>query len=406
MGGVWGRAIVLSTMLFFVYLGDGILSDWVPSFIQGSVNSSLVMGLIISFSSLVGFGADLIFPQLLKGIKTRKILLMAIGSSLVFCGVLLWSIAWPWLVLLLIAMGIWGIYYEFLGFGGQAFVSESIPTASRSGVWAIMGAFKSLAYFIGPVIGSYLAISKGDYWVVAVATVCVVLGYFFWMIMGRNKKEVTIETPFERVSILKEIKYWWTLIEHVWPVLVISLTMGVVDATYWTTGTVFSDNLAKQTWWGGLFLPFYTLPMVFVGVVIARWGVYRGKKKLAEIFMLISGVLLALVGLSDSVAVVLIISLLVGTMLSFSWPLTDAVYSDIVSRMGSEGKHMVGLSGSTISVAYIIGPVLAGLISQFVGEKNTFVAMGVVMVLVACVLLAVTPKKLRLPQSEIRSWDD
>jgi hypothetical protein len=85
--------------------------------------------------------------------------------------------------------------------------------------------------------------------------------------------------------------------------------------------------------------------MVFVGIVIARWGVYRGKKKLSEVFMLISGLLLVLIGPGDNVAVALTISLLVGTMLSVSWPLTDAVYSDIVSRMGSEGKHMVGLSG-------------------------------------------------------------
>jgi len=406
LGSFWGRTVMLSLMLFFVYLGDGILSDWAPSFIQGSVNSSLIMGLVISFSSVVGFGADLIFPQLLRGLKTRKILLMAIGSSLVFCGVLFWSIAWPMVILFLVAMAIWGIYYEFLGFGTQAFVSGSVPATSRSGVWAIMGTFRSLAYFIGPVIGSYLAISRGDYWVVVVATFSVILGYIIWKIMGRNMSEVVLDEPVERINILKEIKHWTILFEHVWPVIIISLTMGIVDATYWTTGTVFSDNLAKQTWWGGLFLPFYTLPMVFVGVIVARWGIYKGKKKMAEIFMLISGLLLVMIGPSDSVMVALIVSLLVGTMLSVSWPLTDAVYSDIVSRMGSEGKHMVGLSGSTLSVAYIVGPIVAGLISQFVGEKNTFVVMGVMMVLVSIILLVVKPKKMKLPQTEIKTWDD
>ncbi|OGD72585.1 hypothetical protein A3K29_00335 [Candidatus Collierbacteria bacterium RIFOXYB2_FULL_46_14] len=404
--GYWGRAVMLSVMLFFVFVGDGILSDWVPSFIQDSVNSPLLMGIIISFSSLVGFGADLVFPQLLKHVKTRKVLLMAIGSSLVFCGVLLWSVAWPLVVLFLLAMGVWGIYYEFLGFGGQAFVSESVPITARSGVWAVMSAFRSLAYFIGPILGSYLALSKGDYWVVVSAIVCVALGYLIWVIMGRSNREPIVDEPAERVNLLKEIQHWWTLSERVWPVLAISLMMGVVDATYWTTGTVFSDNLAKQTWWGGLFLPLYTLPMVFVGVVIARWGVYKGKKKLAEIFMLVSGLLLVMLGPSDSVVVALTVSLLVGTMLSVSWPLTDAVYSDIVSRMGSEGKHMVGLSGSTLSVAYIVGPILAGLISQFVGEKNTFVVMGTMMILVSAILLAVTPKKIKLPQIEIKTWSN
>jgi len=406
INGYWGRAVLLSVMLFFVYLGDGILSDWAPSFIQNSLDSSLAMGLVISFSSIVGFGADLIFPQFLKSLSTRKMLLMAIGSSLIFCGVLLWSIAWPIIIFFLLAMGIWGIFYELLGFGGQSFVATSIPAEYRSGVWAIMSAFRSLAYFIGPVIGSFLVISKGDYWVVAVATVCVVLGYLFWLIMGKNHKDSTVDEPIERVNIVTELKRWKVLFEHVWPVLILSLMMGIVDATYWTTGTVFSDNLAKESWLGGMFLPFYTLPMVFVGVIVAKWGVYKGKKKLAEIFMLISGLLLTLLGINGSVALVLIISLLVGTMLSFSWPLTDAVYSDIVNRMGKEGKHMVGLSGSTVSVAYIIGPILAGLISSYVGEKNTFVVMGIVMIIVAVILLVVTPKKLRLPQIEIKTWED
>jgi MFS family permease len=397
---------MLSIMLFFVYLGDGILSDWVPSFVQKSLASPLVMGVVISFSSVVGLGADLIFPQLLRGLKTRRVLMMAIGSSLVFCGVLFWSIAWPLIILFLVAMAVWGLYYEFLGFGSQMFVSESVPAPSRSGVWAVMGAFKSLAYFIGPIVGSYLAISKGDNLVVVVATSCVILAYIMWRLMGRNKSEAVLEEPAEKINLVKEIKHWVVLFEHVWPVIMISLMMGIVDATYWTTGTVLSDNLAKETWWGGLFLPLYTLPMVFVGLVIAKWGVYKGKKKLAEIFMLISGILLMLLGVSNGVVMILMISLLVGTMLSFSWPLTDAVYSDIVCRMGGEGKHMVGLSGSTVSVAYIIGPIMAGAITQSVGEKNTFVVVGMVLAMVSVFLLVVTPKKLRLPQTEIKTWDD
>jgi MFS family permease len=402
--GYWAKAVALSAMLFFVFLGDGILSDWIPSFVQDSLGSSFLMGLVISFSSIVGFGMDLIFPQLFRGVKTRKMLLMAIGASLLFCGLLIWSVALPWVIIFLVSMGVWGVYYEFLGFGSQMFVSETIPATARSGVWAVMGGFKSLAYFLGPIIGSFLAINKGNYSVVIVAAASVFFGYLIWALTGRNKKEIVYDEPLEKVNVVEEIKHWWVLLEHIWPVLLISLIMGLVDATYWTTGAVLSDNMAKQTWWGGMFLPLYTLPMVFVGIAIAKLGIYKGKKKIAEIFMLVSGVLLTFLGLSNSVFVVLIISFLVGTMFSFSWPLTDAVYSDIVSRMGREGKHVVGLSGSTVSLAYIVGPILAGLISQFAGEKGTFVLVGVVVIIAAVVLLIVTPKKLRLPQTEIKTW--
>jgi MFS family permease len=404
-GSFWSRVMLVSVMLFFVYLGDAILSDWVPAYIQDSVGSSLLMGLIISFSSVVGFGADLIFPQLLKDLKTKKLMLMAIGTSLIFCGILLWTVSWPWLILFLVGMAVWGIYYEFLGFGGQQFVCESVPAASRSGVWAIMGIFKSLAYFLGPIIGSYLALVKGNNAVVLVAAGAVLVGYLVWLSIGRTKSKNVVNEPYEKVNILDEMKHWKTLFVHVWPVLTISLVMGMVDATFWTTGTVLSDNMASENWWGGMFLPFYMLPMIFVGVIVARWGIYKGKKKMAEIFMLVSGLLLAVLGASNSVIIALTTSFMVGTALSIAWPLTEAVYSDIISRMGREGKHMVGLSGSTLSLAYIVGPVLAGYIAGQVGEKMTFTVMGIFMAVVAFVLLLVTPRKLKLPQTEIASWD-
>ncbi len=395
---------MLSIMLFFVYLGDGILSDWAPSFIQSSTKSSLLMGLILSFSSMVGFGADLIFPQLLKRVKTRKLMLMAIGTSLIFAGILLWAIVWPWLVIFLVAMAVWGVYYEFLGFGGQQFVAESIPKTSRSGAWAIMGVFKSLAYFLGPIIGSYIAINKGDSSAVLVAVFSVLIGYAVWLLMGKNNRDIEVEETPEKVNIKNEIEHWRVLFFHVWPVLTISIFMGLIDATFWTTGTVLSDNLARENWLGGMFLPFYMLPMVLIGVVVAKWGIYQGKKKMAEVFMLLAGLCLACISLVNSVWLLLLVSLLTGSALSIAWPLTDAVYSDIINRMGKEGKHMVGLSSSTISMSYILGPILAGGIAQIVGERMTFSVMGVFMSMAAIVLLIVTPKKLKLPQEEIKTW--
>ncbi len=401
----WGKVMTVSLVLFFVYLGDGILSDWVPAYVQESVGNSFLMGIIISFSSVVGFASDLVFPQILKGFKTRKLILMAIGSSLIFCGVLLWSVSWPLVVLFLTAMAIWGVYYEFLGFGGQQFVSEAVPATARSGAWAIIGTFRSLAYFLGPIIGSWLTINRNNNEVVIAAAACVVVGYLFWLFSGRGNKEVAVEEEHKHINIFEESKHWKVLFEHVWPVLTISLMMGIVDATFWTTGTVLSDNLAKDSWLGGMFLPMYMLPMIFMGVLVAKWGVYKGKKKIAEIFMLLAGILLALIGWRSEVWFLLLMSFGVGTALSVSYPLTDAVYSDIVARMGREGKHMMGLSGSTISLAYIIGPVLVGFIASKVGEVRTFGIMGMAMVTIAVILLFVTPKKLRLPQEEIKNWD-
>lgn len=404
---MWGRVLTVSVILFFVYLGDAILSDWVPAFMQVALGGSLFMGLVMSFSSMVGFVTDLIFPQLLRKYKARRLILLAIGANLIFSGILIWTTSWSWLVLFLLGMAVWGIYYELLWFGSAQFVSDSVPLVSRSGVWAVISVFKSLAYFLGPILGSWLAISRGNLAVVITAAAVVCIGYLIWVFTsGKERVHEHSIQPMEKFNIREELGYWKVLFGHVWPVLLISLMMGLIDATYWTTGTVLSDSMAKDSVLGGLFLPIYMLPPIFMGVILAKWGVYKGKKKIAEVFLLFSGVFLTCLGFKESLYVMLLLSFLIGISLSIAWPMVDAVYSDILARMGKERKHMIGLSSSTVSVAYIAGPVTAGFIASLVGERMTFAVVGVLVVLVAIILLFVTPKKLRLPQVEMAEWKD
>ena len=119
-------------------------------------------------------------------------------------------------------MAVWGVYFAFLGFGGQQFVSESIPTHFRSGAWAVLGAFRGLAYFIGPLLGSYLLISKGSVTVVTVSTMMVFVGYFFWLLSKKKKSEMYDDDEKKSINVFVEAKEWWYLLRFVWPVVVLS----------------------------------------------------------------------------------------------------------------------------------------------------------------------------------------
>ena len=405
---VWSKVMALTAILFFALLADAILSDWVPVYLQNVLGGSFMMGIVMSFSSVVGFSADFIFPQLLKGTTVRKMMVMAVLSGVLFSAVLLWATIqtggqawWPMVMVLLLAMAIWGVYYEFLGFANQQFVAETAPVHQRAQVWAVMGVFKNLAYFLGPMLGGYL-ISRGDRVLVMITGGISVVAYILLLFFKIKNKPVVLEA--EEINLSREASHWWTLLPHVWPVLVLAFVLGLIDATFWTTGTVFTEVLAKQNWWGGFFLPMYMLPSLFVGLFVLKWGVYQGKKKWAEIFLMLGGLFLMLLFYSESVVYQLAMVFLSSIMLSVSYPLVDAIYSDIVVRMGRERKHMVGLGVSMISLAYIVGPVLSGWIASQVGERMTFVAVGAATVTVSIVLLITTPRKLLLPQREIKNW--
>jgi MFS family permease len=210
----------------------------------------------------------------------------------------------------------------------------------------------------------------------------------------------------EGFNLLEEMEHWKVLFGRVWPILLVSYVLGVLDATFWTTGVVLADTWVKKSWEGGLFLPAYVLPAIFVGFVVVRLGIYKGKKKLAEIFMLLSGLFMAGLGLASTAMELVILALLVGVVSSIAWPLVNAVYSDILTRMGREQKHMTGMAGSMVNLSYITGPVIAGYMANKIGEQATMTWVGIFVFLVAVVLLLVTPRKLKLPQTEITSWKE
>lgn len=187
--------------------------------------------------------------------------------------------------------------------------------------------------------------------------------------------------------------------------MVISLVLGFIDSTFWTTGAVWTEKLAKINYLGGLFLPFYQLPAIFLGVIVAGWGIYRGKKILTEKLMIIAGLFLAALALNSSIYWQLAMVFLSSVALAVCYPLLEGVYTDIVSRMGKEKNDMIGLTSSVANVSYIVWPPIVGIIAGFVGERLTFSIVGGLVVAVSAILLFVTPKKLRLPQTEIKSWE-
>jgi MFS family permease len=333
--------------------------------------------------------------------------MFAISSVFLTSGVLVWTTHFVYPAIFLVAMGLWGLYYEFLSFGISQFVSKNAPVTERSGMWSMIGVFKSIAYTIGPLFGSWLFLLKGDIAVISAYIGFGLVAYLIWMVLGiRNgDREQDRDLEVERFNMWEEIKYWHVLFDRIWPILLVSLTFGIIDAAFWTTGVVLSDNLVKGDWLGALFVPAYILPSIFVGFVVSRLGIYKGKNKLAEIFLLLTGIFTIGMGLGGSVWIMVLLSFMIGVSTAIAWPFVDAVYSDIATRMGREQKHVYGISSSTVNLSYITGPVIAGFIAQNMGEEKALMFIGIFVVLVSIMLLVVTPKKLRLPQNEIKTWN-
>lgn len=399
----WWRVSAFLVVMFFILLSDAILSDFVPGYIQDHVGTPMLMGIVMASSSVVGFAMDIVFPQLLRSTGVRNLAGMAMVGSLVFILSLIGSTWVAPVALILVGMAAWGVYYELDAFMTKQFVADAAPSHSRGAVWGVVGVFRNLAYFFGPLIGASLSL-HGEKGILLISGAILFIAYLFFLIIKLPTQEGEVAYSPD-IHAIDELRHWKSLASVAWPVLTMSLLAGIIDATFWTTGTVVNDMLAEQSTYGGWFLSTYMFPSLFVGFAIAKWGIYQGKKKWAEIFLLLGGAALMGITLVDTIWWTLMVVLISSTFFGLAWPLVDAVFSDFAVRMKRGRKHMIGMSSSILSLAYVIGPILAGYLATLLGELESFAYVGAMVVVVSVILLIFTPKKIRLPQQEIVSWD-
>lgn len=399
---VWQRIMVVSVIFFFIGISDSVLAYWVPPFIQKTLGSPVLMGLVLSFSSVVGIAADMLLPQIIRGASLTKLVSWAMFFSLAFGSLLLFSSYQPIILVLLLAMGTWGVYYELLSFSRQQFLADNTPHNIHASASAIIFAFRGLAYTVGPLAASILLVS-GERTPIMFALVMTIVGGIA-LRLSRLGKHGHVDIDVKKVNIVAELGHWKTLFSVVWPMVTLSVFMGIIDSVFWTTGAVLSEGLSSGNSMSRFILPAYMLPMVIVGPVLARMRVVSGKKKKAELSYLLSGLVLILVGFVTNISALVFFVLVSGILSAATYPLVDAVYSDIIARMGKQRYHLIGLSSSANSLAYIVGPTIAGVTTEIVGEQRSFAVFGVGAVILSLVLLLVTKKKLILPQGEISGW--
>jgi MFS family permease len=399
---IWKKIVLFSSTLFLIRLADGIISFWAPNQIQNFLNNPILMGMVISFQSVVGFFADLIFPHLLKTTKVRKMIFWAIAASFFTSLFLVSAAIKPFIAIFLVTMTLWGIYYELISFANYQFMGSVVPTNMRSGAWGVMGIFTNFAYFLGPLIAAELLLKS---YLATEITIVVFLGVsLIFLLLTKKSHDAPVQIDVREINPLRELGHWLTLAKYLWPAIIMSLLFGFIDSTYWTIGAVWTEKLSRESALGGFFLPFYQLPPLFMGLVVAKWGVYRGKKVLVEKFLIVAGILLLAISFNAGIPWQLSMVLLSSAALSICYPLLEGVYTDVVARMGQQKNHLIGLTSSTINLAYVVWPPIAGAIAGRVGERLTFSVVGGMVIVVSFVLLFVTPKKLRLPQEEIRNW--
>ena len=374
-----------------------------PVYIEAHVQNSTSMGLVISASSVIGILCDFIFARIFK----QKSFIFFIWAAII-CSALFpisFSLLPPSISIFMLGMAIWGVYYELLQFSDFNFIKQSLPLRSYSSGWGMLSSFKATAYFLGPLIAGLLLNTNYTYAfqgaLVFTFTAGVIL--FFYSLKLPQTKTPIDERITPSVSWTNEIKIWITLVGKIWPVYIFIFLLYLIDSAFWTIGTLLSEQMRQQSPLGGFILPAYSLPTLFMGLIIGRIFPPTGKKRLSFLTASLAGVFIAAIGFITDPLWIVVSVFSASLLLSIAFPEIFAVFEDYVSRLGKLGNDMIGLQGSAISLAYIVGPVIAGAAATFIGNQLTFTLFGVLVAIYSLAAVFLTPKKIRLPQSELQN---
>ena len=408
----FGAIYYFAVPIAIFHLVDALMSYTFPIIVEESVFSNFTLGLIMGFSSFVGFFCDISFPQLLRNLTWKSKLIFGIIVSFLFP--LLTAIGRYYslidnsiltILFFLAASASWGVYFELVSFSKREFVVKEDKLHQYSKDWGVMYMISEIAVIFGPVIGGLLiklSIFHSALITFLMQFIGLCLAVVIVATLDKKEKLKVDSSVIYKFNLFSEMKYWLHLLKKLNTLIVASIALVFVESAFWTIGGLLGLELfGKQSYIDWIVILVYSIPIIIGGIIVSKLGIKTGKKRLYLASMLVGGIFLAALLFTKDKYSVLLVVFLSSLSLSFAWPLNEAVFSDLLERLNGSKQHLIGLNLSTGSLAYIIGPIIIGYLSDKFGYLATLGIVGIIVSFVAFILMLTTPNKLRLPQKDI-----
>jgi DHA1 family multidrug resistance protein-like MFS transporter len=374
---------------------DGAMSYFVPIVFSEAGHSNTVIGLIIGTSSLVGACFDFIICKFFKNVSFRRIfLLMFILSA--FFPLILWQ--FKTVPMFILAMALWGIYYDFYGFGVFDFVGRYVKSKMHATTFGIVEIAISIGYFLGPLIAGLVVFDVVDFKGFGLAWLFLLISILFFvalLILSRKLKQVNKEVRVRKRSFIVEVGLWKNIGKLLAPVLVLTLYLYIIASSFWTLIPLFGEEL-DNLGLGGLLLGATTLPAILMGFFVGDVSKRFGKKRTAIYGLLVGSLLLSLFCLFTNVYALLALLFIASCFFGLAFPSMNGAYADYISESPKYEQEIEALEDFSFNLAYIFGPMIAGFVSDLTNISITFTLFGLVGIFVAIILIKVTPRHIQV----------
>lgn len=387
---------ILAFMLFFWVLFDGILEYILPVLIVENGFTKTMMGIIIGTSSIAGLVFDLFICKYLRNTNFRRIYLMMFIVGAIY-PLMLWKTKIFWVYVL--AMAIWGLYYDFYNFGNYDFIGRHTKKSEHSSSFGVLKVFGGLGYMLAPLIAGFLIGERVGFKPFAMSWIFLGISFIFFLILiFFTKKIETQEEKAEKkpMSFFREFSLLGEVGKLIYPVLIVTFTICLIDATFWTVGPLLAESLGDMSSLAGMFLSAFLLPTLIVGWFVGDITVWLGKKRTAIAALFFGSLIISSFVFIHNPIVLVGATFFAAIFIAFIGPSIDGAYADYISESPKVEKEIEGLTDSLTNLGYIVGPIFAGILADHVGDYATFTVVGAFGAVTAIILFFITPKHIKV----------
>ncbi len=387
---------LFSPMIFFWALFDGIISFITPIFITDVGFTNTEMGLIIAFSSVAGAIFDFILTKVIPTTHYRRLFIFVFILCFFHPFVLFFAKS---ALVFLFAMAIWGLYYDLDSFAQFDFIARHSRPNEHCKNSGIVTVFKSLGYLLAPVLAGLVVTTHRTFNPLAFALLYLFVAFLFFVVLYRLTASASHLQPIthhRRPNIFAELGLWRRVGIILLPVLLFNTGTYIFEATFWTIGPLFAGNFTEFSDFSGIFMMLYGLPPLLTGWFVENFTSRFGKKRTAYISFLLGNFFLIPFAFVNSPYIILVLVFLSSVVNSFAWPAIKGAYVDYINESHQYENEIVGLNDFSTNIGYVIGPIMAGFLSDRIGIGGSFAAIGLFNIGLVIFLFGFTPRHINI----------
>lgn len=398
--GFSGKLIYSFAFITFIYaLINGITTFVMPIFINNSVKSLSLVGIILAFSSFGNISTDLVvnfFRKPISYVGLMKIIAIAILGTFMIMG-----LSDNILSLFLLAL-IWGIYTELFAFAKFDYISNINGLRENAFNHGVINNFFSLGSVIGPILASSIILISWDLMIVTGMVLIILMGGVFYFLKKNKKMPIPIEINKRKLSFKTEIKIWKKVGFKILPLLVVLFIFGMGESAILSFAPIFSGSREGLRIYSGLILSGFYLPLIMFSPFFGKKVDQNGEKKYILLGLIFASVSLFFFGFAESFYFAFAMAVLHGIGISAFSTALASEESKYIDRHHNQEGRVVGESGIFYNLGFVAGCGSAGFVAEDFGFGITFRILGIFYLLATIIYFMWGPKRRCFKDGELK----